>query len=323
MEAPLSESPQSAVSANTPPERARHTHRKRRGGGLIIKLVAGWILFIGLIVFGARKLWPEEKPLTADTTVILDAPSEEEEEFLNEVMPKLSTIYQGFLVASTPEERNQFVFSPISTVARMSRFYGMNPMVKIDPADLRMTARSVLHLPGRRSAETQWITTEGRRLDAVFTEENGEWRLDWDHYVRYGDLPWALFLSGSGEDSGEFRLLARERLADEREDSADISIILYAPRLGDSGETGFASPEFLVPRASKNGRMLDAAFKLDRKGGSAFGVKVPNINPEGLIRIRARVRRVVENEERRVELEEIVACHWYSIAEPGMDIPTK
>jgi hypothetical protein len=287
------------------------------------KLVAGWVVFIGLIIFGARVLWPEEPPAPVSSTVVEEALPEEDAALLNEAIPKCGAIYQGFLAAGTPEERNQFVLSPITTAARMSRFYSINPLVKIDPAGLRMTANSVLHLPGRRSAETQWTTTDGRLLDAVFTEENGEWRLDWDHYVRYSDLPWALFLAGSGEDTGEFRLLARERLADERKDAADISIVLYAPRFGDSNETGFASPEFLIPRDSRNGRMLDAAFKLEKSGGRAFGVKLPNINPEGLIRIRAKVRRVVENEERRVELDEIVACHWYSTTEPGMEIPAE
>ena len=98
-------------------------------------------------------------------------------------------------------------------------------------------------------------------------------------------------------------------------------MVLYAPRFGPSGETGFQSPEFLFKRDTRDGRLLDAAFKLDREGARVFGVNIPNINPEGLIRVRVKVRSVEIEGERRFEIEEVIACHWYSVDVPGVEIP--
>jgi hypothetical protein len=177
----------------------------------------------------------------------------------------------------------------------------------------------VLNLPGGRAIETSWNAPDGRKVDAIFREENGEWRLDWDHFVRYGDYPWSLFLAGSGPPEGEFRLLARERLADARKKADSISIVLYAPRFARPGETGFQSPEFLVPRNTRDGQLLDAAFKLARSGGQVFGSKLPNPNPDDMIRVRVKVRRLEQDLERKFEIAAVLACHWYSVDDPGVE----
>jgi hypothetical protein len=157
-------------------------------------------------------------------------------------------------------------------------------------------------------------------LDAVFINENGEWRLDWDHFVRYSKHPWPLFLAGGGSTQGEFRLLARQRLADDRKNADTLSLVFYTPQLGRPSDLGSKSPEFLVKRDSKNGRLLEAAFNLEKSGKRAFGVNLPSNDPEGIIRVRVKVRRVDENDERHFVLEDVVACHWYSIDEPGMEV---
>ena len=288
------------------------------------KLVIGWSLCLLAIVFGVRHFLHAEpdraKPFVSQAaakSVIPDA----DVELLSKVSPLCNQTFAGFLAATIPEERYQFVLTPITAAARMARFYSLNPQNQIDPRTLALTHSAVLHLPAGRAIETQWRTADARTLDAVFIEENGEWRLDWDHFARFSDYPWALFLSGSEMEHGEFRLLARERLAAERKNEDAISVVLYAPRFGNAGETGFQSPEFLIKRDTRNGRLLDAAFKLDREGARVFGANLPNINPEGLIRVRVKVRSVEIEGERRFEIEEVIACHWYSVDAPGVEIP--
>ena len=333
VDAPASETslPQNGHSAGVVDQPARagehekHPLRKKRRSYLMAKLVLGWTLVLLAIVLGARKLWHSAPPRPAKPAVS-SAPaatvvSEQDAAFLNEAGPLCVQTFANFMAARTPEERNQFVREPITTAARMARFYSLNPLVNIDPGTLSLVNSSVLHLPGRRTIETQWRSADGYLLDTAFIEDNGEWRLDWDHFARFSDYPWALFLAGSGLDHGEFRLLARERLANERQHADSISIVLYAPRFGYPGETGYQSPEFLIKRDTRNGRLLDAAFKLERSGGRVFGVNLPSLNPEGLIRVRVKVRRIEQDLERRFELEEVLACHWYSIAEPGVEIP--
>lgn len=300
--------------------------RKRKPDYFMVKLGGGWLLFLLLIVFIARHYWHEDegnpKPFVSHTAV-KEVVSTADIILLEKAIPPCNQAFSGFLSSGTPEARSQYVSNPTDTAARMTRFNSLNPLVTIDPTKLTLKANEVIHLPGGRAIETLWSSSDDRVFDAVFIEENGEWRLDWSHYIRFSDYPWPLFLAGSGDEHGEFRLLARERLADERKNSDTISIVLYAPRFGFPADTGFVSPEFLVSRASKNGRLLDAAFKLERTRKRVFGVKLPSIDPEGLIRVRVKVRRLGEVNDHHYELEDVVACHWYSIDAPGVEIPER
>ncbi len=310
-----------ALPAAAPVEREKHKQRRRKKNNFMVKLLLAWVVFIGLIIFGANLLFEETPSAVSDSAedaIRQQGPTEEELAFISEVSPLSHRTLQNFLNAESPEERNQFVLSPITTASRMARFYSMNPAVNVESSSLLLESSSVLDLPGGRGLESVWTSSDDRRIDAVFMQENGEWRLDWDHFVRFSDFPWPLFLAGSGDPTGEFRLLARERLADERKNADTISIVLYAPRFGSGNETGPQSPEFLIKRDSENGRLLEAAFQLERSGGRVFGVRTPMANPEGLIRVRVKVKRVEANMKRSFELEQVVACHWYSVDHPGV-----
>ena len=325
IEPPPRRSAATAPSHTATPERSRDRSpsRKRRSSYFLAKLVVGWVLFLTAIVFGTR-LYFKDTGGKVEPTVALPTLSDEtaaqDATLLDRARPFYSQTLAGFLSAGTPESRNQFVTDPITTAAKMARFYRMNPLVVIEPQTLTLDGNGVVQLPTGPAVETQWHTTDDQVLDAVFIEEEGEWHLDWDHFARRSDYPWPLFLAGGGEDHGEFRLLARERLATERKDAESISIVLYKPQFGSASETGGKSPEFLIPRNTANGRLLDAAFKLDRSGQRPFGLKLKTTDPEGFIRVRVKVRRVLENQERRFVLDEVVACHWYSNDAKGVEI---
>lgn len=308
-------------SAESPAHRAKRTGRKRKNSHVMLKLIGGWTLLLAVIVFGARRLWPEgptENQATTTSPAALKT-NEEDVVLLHDGLEKCMATLSGFLSAETMEGRNQFVLSPVTTASRMSRFYTQNPFTAIDPKTLTLTGKSVVHLPESPGIETQWRAVDGSGFDAVFREENGEWHLDWDHFARYGDYPWSLFLAGTGPESGEFRLLARERLAEERKEEESISIVLYAPRSGHPDETGFQSPEFLVSRKTRDGRLLDAAFKLARDGKRVFGSQLKELNPEGMVRVRVKVRRIEEEAGRRFEITGVTACHWFATDDPGVE----
>jgi hypothetical protein len=327
---PPPEAVKPAEGATLLPElRSEHSgHGTKRGGKkrgsrfFMLKLCGGWLLLLALIVVGARHLWNQEestsKPATPAASKAAPALTNEDVALLNDDLQKCAETISGFLAAGTPEARNQFVLRPVATATRMARFDSLSPLTEIDPGTISLTGRGVLNLPGGKAIETCWNSTDGKKIDAVFREENGEWRLDWDHFARYGDYPWSLFLAGSGPDEGEFRLLARERLADARKKADTISIVLYAPRFARPGETGFQSSEFLVPRNTRDGQLLDAAFKLARGGGQVFDSQLPNTNPEGMIRVRVKVRRLEVDRERKFEISAVLACHWYAVDDPGV-----
>jgi len=312
-----------AASSKIPDRREKQTTSKRKANSFLIKLIMGWLVFITLIVVASQHLW-RAQPQSPVPSIGTNAENAEDlasdRALVSEATPLCNQVLAGYLAARTPEQRNQFVLQPIVTAARMARYYAENSSTNIDPKNLKLTHSSIVHLPNGPALETHWSSSDGYEFDTVFMKEGDEWLLDWDHFVRYSDTPWPLFLAGSGEAAGEFRLLARERLADERKHEDAISIVLCAPRFGYSMETGFESPEFLVSRNTKNGRLLDAAFKLIREDKRVFGAKYPNNNPDGFIRLRVKIRRFEQDGERRFELLEVVACHWYSVTAPGVEI---
>ncbi len=315
--------PAAVESTGRAGEPERSSRKKRKRSYFMVKLIAGWTAVILLIIFGARYRWGEQAPKKpfvskVHAKVTLSA---EDAAFLNENGPRANRTFSGFLAAGVPEERNQFVLSPVITASRMARFHALNPLVNIPPETLSLSKNAILRLPAGNAIETLWNTTDGLQIDAVFVEQEGEWRLDWDHFARFSTYPWALFLAGSGDEQGEFRLLARQRLAEERKNEDSLSIVLYAPRFGTPREPGFQSPEFLVRRDSRNGRLLDAAFKLEKDGKRPFEVNIPSPDPEEFIRVRVKVKRIEDPAGRRFELEEVLACHWYSVDAPGVEIP--
>ncbi|MBC8126694.1 MAG: hypothetical protein H8M99_06055 [Gloeobacteraceae cyanobacterium ES-bin-144] len=224
-----------------------------------------------------------------------------------------------FLNAGTPEERNQYVLTPIETAPQMALYYSLNPIAKIDPSTLNPDATAVLHFPETTAIAAVWSGQDGRKIESVFRLENDEWKLDWKHFAQYSAYPWPLFLAGSGPAEGEFRLLARERLAVELRSNETISIVLYAPHFGNPETTGYQSPEFVIPRKNEDGKLLETAFKLEKIGKQPFNPDLPNLAPEEMIRVRVNVRRYETDSERKFEITKVIACHWYSIDAPGMD----
>jgi len=290
----------------------------------MLKIIGGWLAVLILILVGAHYFWGGEGPQNKPSRLPAVAAAFDSSDvvFLETASPKCMREFAGFIDAITPEEQNQFVLSAASTAVQMARYYNSNPLIKIDKTGMKLDKQVILNLPEGKALETLWHCADGRTLDAVFREEKGEWKLDWDHFIRYSDAPWALFLAGGGDNECEFRLLARERLAEERKNAETISLVLYAPRFGNPGDVGFQSPEFMVPRKSTNGKLLDAAFKMDRRGAKVFGSTLPNLNPDGMIRVRVKVRRTEIEGERKFEIIQVLACHWYSLDDPGV-VPAK
>lgn len=305
------------------PTRERLSSRTRENRHFTTKSILGGTLVIALIFLGARKFWQNNAQQVSKTLPANAAPaiSAEDRVFQQTVGPLCGKAFENFINADTMEARNQFVLSPIVTASRMERFYSMNAPIHIRPETLSLLGLGRIQLPDEDIFEVQWKSQDGKIFDTAFRKENGEWRLDWDHFARYSDHPWALFLAGSGPEEGEFRLLARERLARERKNEPSISIVLYAPRFGSPAEAGLQSPEFLIPRDSPNGQLLDAGFKLARSGQKVFGATMRDINPDDMIRVKVKVRRYEVEMTRKFEITAVTACHWYSIDESGAETP--
>lgn len=287
-----------------------------------LKLVAVWTLLLGVLAVCAHLFWKERpRDIREDTalTSTRGTLGDGDIALINKAYPKIARNLGGFLSSGTPEERNQFVRTPVDTARRMARFYQTNPFVNFDVPSIKGTGSGVIRLPdGRHLIENRWSISDGRSFDTVFFDEDGDWRLDWEEFVRFGDQPWLLFLSGTGNAEGEFRLFARERMPDQRSSVGALRISLHASRFGHPNQTGDPSPEILVDQNSETGRMLKAAFQARNEERPIFGSNLPNQDPEGMIRVRVKVKRSDGSLGKAFSITEVKACHWLSIDDPGV-----
>jgi len=295
---------------------------RQKGRYFAIKLIGVWALLMVAVAVVGNRLWRDEPPASRAEVKAPPAKgtlADEDSALLVRVHRKCVLNLSGFLSAGTPEERNQFVRTPVDTARRMGRFYQANPFVTFDVPSISGAGSSVIHLEdGRRLVETRWAVKDGRSFDVVFFDENGEWRLDWEEFVRFSEHPWSLFLSESGDGEGEFRLFARERLLEQSDDSGPLRIALHAPMFGYPKEVGDASPEFEVDRNSEAGRLLGEALRVRKEGGRIYGSELPIQDPDGMVRVRVRVKRTEGDTARIFTIEEVKACHWLSIEDSGV-----
>lgn len=296
--------------------------RREKTNFFVIKLILGWAVLMVLIAV-AIKLFSQEKRAEEKSQVAEKAAAgtlaDADTALLHKSYPKILASMSGFLSAGTPEVRNQFVRMPVDTAGKMARYYQMNSMGYIDPQSVKGSKVGVIHLPGRKAIEARWESTDGRKFDSVFFEEGGEWKLDWEEYVRYSEYPWALFLAGDGPEEAEFRLFARERLAEQRSEVSKLNIVLHAPRFGYPTDAEGASPEFLIDQDTPQGKMLKAAFAARKSGKAVYSSDLENRDPEDMIRVRVKVRRHDGTLGRELIIEEVKACHWLAITESGVD----
>ena len=124
----------------------------------MVKILLGWALATALIVLAVRYFWQDDKIRTsANSTAatLVGTSGDEAVVTLTKALPACCEALSGFLGAGSPEERNQFVLNPVTTAARMARFYDLNPFIRIDPLTIKNTTNSLLVLPGGRAVETR------------------------------------------------------------------------------------------------------------------------------------------------------------------------
>lgn len=298
--------------------------RRRKNSHLMAKFFVGWFILLAGIFFVVRHLYHDENAeriAAKEADRNPSAISDPDQDFLNKHLQACGATFYSFLAESAPEQCGEHLLTPVETISRMIRFQGYNSLPKLDPESLTPIANSVLHFKDGKGIEIHWNTKDGRQIETAFREVQGEWKLDWEYFSRFSDYSWSLFLAGSGPDEAEFRLLARERLVEERKDKdTTVSVVFYTPRFGQPQDAGIQSPEFLIARDSEPGKILQAGFADAAAGRKAFACKLPNPNPDGLIRVRVKVRRVEVEGERRFEVLAVPACHWYASDDPGVDL---
>ncbi|MFK7851243.1 MAG: hypothetical protein AB8D78_09720 [Akkermansiaceae bacterium] len=294
-----------------------------------MRVVLAWaLLMVGLVVLREylnKNRYPDGKVSVGNEGVV-GTFADEKVALLNKALPECHRTLAGFLSAGTPEARNQFVIHSVETAGEIATFYRSHSFPKTHSSKLKRTAEQLMRVDGTWLVFTRWTedTPNGVEFDAVFQQESGSWKLDWYHFSRYSEYPWQLFLAGDGPDEATFRLLARRIVRggrDSEEYGARMSIALVDPRVEKENLEQSAIAEIQVDRRSDAGFLLEAGFESKSRGRTLFGADFSSaIEPEGLIRVRVKVRREELGRVRRFEIEEVAACHWVDTRFSGFDL---
>lgn len=302
--------------------------RKKRKKSLMMRVVIVWLVLMSIFVwmkFNRAKEEAEKQARLGNSdngNLAEGTMADERIALLSQALPECHRALAGFLTGGTPEIRNQFVADPIGTAGKMALFYQANSFPDVDVKDLRRISQEPILVGDEWMIVTRWQGTEGVEFDAVFRREGAVWKLDWQHFSRYGDFLWPLFLAGQGPDEAEFRLLARKVSAERNSErgGSRLPLLLLSPVFGKPGETGIASPELVVDRRSDEGILVQAAFDAREDGLRFFGSEMEPMEPDDLVRLRVRIKRGDFGGVRSFTLEKVLACHWIDSDEVGFDL---
>lgn len=292
-------------------------HRPGRKMLLFLKVFVAWLVVIGLIVLTAH--WFKSKDPQSQTQVpvekyvgSVELLHDQDRKLLEVAVPVCRKVLVDFLSAKRASQRLELVIHSEVVAERLANYYEMPPPLTTEPEQLNLQASTVVHLPEGDTVLTQWDSPEGLRFDAAFRQVDSVWKLDWDHFTRHSECNWALFLAGSGPDEAEFRLLARERYQMEGNAMKDCNVMLYAPEMKRFDDAGLKAAVMPLPGDSRDAKLLRAAFQSMRDGKPLFRSTMRDINPQDMIRVRVRVKRVDAPGRNRFEIVRVLACHWYS-----------
>lgn len=279
-------------------------------------LMAATLGVVHMIKKGGDKQPAAVERIRSDREVRADSA----QQALNQVLPQCRELLVRFLNARSVEQRLPLVLPHPQIRERMERHYEQNEPLDVQIDSLNFKAGTVVQLPEGECILTQWDTSLGASFDAAFRQVEGEWRLDWNHFVRYSELSWAVFIAGSGEQSAaEFRLHARLRMGVEGDPPNGIGVVLSSPMRRQMDQVGLGQSMMGLSLNSPDGQLLEQAFKLEAQDVAILGSNLRDANPEAMIRVRVKVQRIGGQDGASYRILKVLACHWYDSAATGME----
>ncbi len=303
-------------------DRRARTERVREKRNPVFVLVLVWVSI--LLVISAFVAWrvnhvsqvvqvSKEREEKADEMQRLS----EDVSLLNDSMQNCFTHFSGLLEAVAPEIRAQYVYPQPGMSVKIAR--DSAKMALFLPEKMpELSQRQILRVRDEPWIETLWSDERGRKIEVVFRKKDDAWLVDWESYVRSSEMPWTLFENAEGEGEGEFRLLVRERLAEQRALEDTLSLVFYEPSFWHGGDLGQKTPEILVVRKSLEGKLITQALLARKEKRPVFRSMYSEQDPPDTARVRVVIQRKVMDGQREFRVKAVKACHWMGVDEVGL-----
>jgi len=211
-----------------------------------------------------------------------------------------------FLRASDVSVRSEFVVNGVELLVPMENYYKANLLFKLNG---NLKVRKVKLVEDERASTLRALFEDdrGREMEVVFLEQGDDWKIDWEHFVRYNEVSWSQFLLGQKEgSSGEFRLYVRQR-TNQKNDNSVMRLIFYEARVFD-GERGDYSPEVELNRHTEVGNLIaEALVKADEEDEDRI---LGSFDDPGLARVNVELEWVKEGGDMKVVVKNLKATDW-------------
>jgi predicted nucleic acid-binding Zn-ribbon protein len=311
----------SVHSADDPTASRKSSERKRKKSNSLIKFVIAWIIGLILIVGLIKWQFGDDQPLplatpsaeTADNTLL-----SKNIDIFSRAYPHIMKSTGEFIDARAAESLAPYCRQRPSLA--MTIFNDGAKAFLFKPETTELFQNNIIHIDGQPMIETVWQDDRKRKMEIVYAEEDGRWLIDWESYAKSSTLPWSVFQSDGGDGEGTFRMLVRERLAEQKYNDPSMSVVFYEPSFFHGGPAGMITPEFSVDRKSRNGRLLAAALAARLNDKPLFQSIFPKADPPSMARVTVKIRRVTKEKEKNFELVEVLACHWMGIDDLGVEL---
>jgi hypothetical protein len=217
--------------------------------------------------------------------------------------------YRMFVQSGSGSQRASYVVGGVSKLLKLDDYYGTSSEPILAG---KITNGGTRYYSGGRYARVEALLedAEGRGFEMVFWEVEGEWKMDWEHHVRYQNKNFVEFmLEPQVGEVSEFKLYVRRRHGAEHKEG--LRLIFYEPKVL-AGERYQQSPEvYISGQHPAYDGLVEAFERLDHINSNGNDRVIGKSDAAGLLRVRARlVFRESEEGEPDLQLDRVDAYHW-------------
>lgn len=295
-------------------KRRKKRPSKEKNKPLILFLV-GWLSVV-VIIFALFKTKSESASGQKDDEAEVDITATRDRQLIETHRDEISKLLRSYLLTTNLDERLQYIDRSSELSLNHARYYRAHSFFQPE-LPMGIIGSKVIEIseePLVLAIEFVWQDSANRRFGTVYRHDGEGWKLDWEAFAPYSTDSWARFQARLGLKEGIFRVLVRKRASSD--ESKRIYLSFYRPPEFGEEDKGFLkteSQEVEVILKSQMGKQFMGMWTDFEEGVRPYGSILPLIDPEGFMRITARLawEEVEGSAELQLVLKEIIDPSWY------------
>ena len=245
---------------------------------------------------------------TSDSELAIDAYNKKK---LKEALPECLEALKSFVSAKETVDKTLHVYQGSRLAYKMEKYYAANPTL-IGSITVEAVKSSIYNEINDHSlVDIVFTDDSGDLKEIAFIKEDGEWKLDWESYVRYSSMSWFRFVNTEEAIEGEFRLYIKKFNFGSEFEEEYLTFQLYPPSANVNKKiSGRGAQRILLPLSGPHTSILNQLSQdVDNSEEHSF------TDPAGYARVNLKLRLDYdEKNQPSIELLDILATHWRGVS---------